>query len=73
MVHEASLWKWPGRETASDIRSQNELMGILRERYINKLTANTKLDKNAWEELEKKTTWFSAEKALDWGLVDKIE
>ena len=73
MVHEAALWKWPGRETASDIRSQNELMSLLRERYIGKLTANTKLDKTKWEELEKKTTWFSVEKALDWGLVDKIE
>lgn len=73
MVHEAALWKWPGRETASDIRSQNELMSLLRERYIGKLTANTKLDKIKWEELEKKTTWFSVEKALDWGLVDKIE
>jgi ATP-dependent protease ClpP protease subunit len=37
------------------------------------LTANTKLDRGKWEELEKKTTWFSVEKALDWGLVDKIE
>ena len=73
MVHEAALWKWPGRETASDIRSQNELMHLLRERYIGKLTANSKLDKDKWEELEKKTTWFSAEKAMDWGLVDKIE
>ena len=73
MVHEAALWKWPGRETASDIRSQNELMSLLRERYIGKLTANSKLDKTKWEELEKKTTWFSAEKAMDWGLVDKIE
>jgi ATP-dependent protease ClpP protease subunit len=73
MVHEAALWKWPGRETASDIRSQNDLMHLLRERYIGKLTANSRLDKNKWEELEKKTTWFSAEKAMDWGLVDKIE
>ena len=73
MVHEAALWKWPGRETASDIRSQNDLMSLLRERYIGKLTANSKLDKIKWEEMEKKTTWFSAEKALDWGLVDKIE
>jgi ATP-dependent protease ClpP protease subunit len=73
MVHEAALWKWPGRETASDIRSQNELMSLLRDRYIAKLTANSSLDKSKWEELEKKTTWFSAEKAMDWGLVDKIE
>ena len=73
MIHEASLWKWPGRETASDIRSQNELMQLLRERYIGKLAAYSKLDRAKWEELENKTTWFSAEKAKDWGLVDKIE
>ncbi len=73
MVHEAALWKWPGRETASDIRSQNELMHLLRDRYIGKLVDNSKLNKNKWEELEKKTTWFSADKALNWGLVDSIE
>jgi ATP-dependent protease ClpP protease subunit len=73
MVHEAALWKWPGRETASDISSQNELMHLLRDRYIGKLVDNSKLNKAKWEELEKKTTWFSANKALDWGLVDSIE
>jgi ATP-dependent protease ClpP protease subunit len=73
MVHEAALWKWPGRETASDIRSQNELMHLLRDRYIGKLAMNSKLDKTKWETLENKTTWFSAEKAKDWGLVDSIE
>lgn len=73
MVHEAALWKWPGRETASDIRSQNDLMHLLRDRYIGKLVDNSKLDKTKWEELEKKTTWFSANKALNWGLVDRIE
>jgi len=73
MVHEAALWKWPGRETASDIRSQNELMHLLRDRYIGKLAMNSKLNKTKWETLENKTTWFSAEKAKDWGLVDSIE
>ena len=73
MVHEAALWKWPGRETASDIRSQNDLMHLLRDRYIGKLVDNSKLNKTKWEELEKKTTWFSANKALNWGLVDSIE
>lgn len=73
MVHEAALWKWPGRETASDIRSQNDLMELLEERYIDKLVSNSNLTKSKWLELEKKTTWFSAEKAMDWGLVDKIE
>jgi ATP-dependent protease ClpP protease subunit len=73
MVHETELWKWPGRETASDINSQNELMLLLREQYLAKLVSYTKLDKAKWELLEKKTTWFSADKAQEWGLVDKIE
>jgi ATP-dependent protease ClpP protease subunit len=73
MVHEAALWKWPGRETASDIRSQNELMGLLRERYIKKLTGNSDLSKVKWMELETKTTWFSVERAFEWGLVDVIQ
>jgi ATP-dependent Clp protease protease subunit len=73
MVHEAALWKWPGRETASDIQSQNDLMHLLRDRYIGKLVDNSKLNKSKWEELEKKTTWFSADKAMAWGLVDNIE
>jgi len=73
MVHEAALWKWPGRETASDIRSQNELMHLLRDRYIGKLANNSRLNKEKWEKLENKTTWFSVEKAKEWGLVDSIE
>ncbi len=73
MVHETSIWKWPGRETASDLRSQNKLMDLIRDRYIGKLAKYSKLSKKEWRELEKKTTWFSAEKAKHWGIVDKIE
>ena len=73
MVHEAALWKWPGRETASDIRAQGELMILLRDRYMAKLTEHSRLDLRQWSDLEGKTTWFSAVQALDWGLVDKIE
>ena len=73
MVHEASLWKWPGRETASDIRSQGELMDLLRDRYIGKLVSGSNLSKEEWETMEKETTWFSSEQAKEWGLVDEIE
>ncbi len=48
-------------------------MQLLRERYIEKLAAYSKLDKAKWEGLENKTTWFSVEKAKKWGLVDRIE
>ena len=73
MVHEAALWKWPGRETASQIRSQNELMELLRSRYLGVLIDNSFLSLSEWRLLEEKTTWFTAEKAKEWGLVDKIE
>jgi ATP-dependent protease ClpP protease subunit len=73
MVHETEIWKWPGRESASDINSQNDLMQLLRDQYLGKLVNYSKLDKNNWEQLENKTTWFSADKAKEWGLVDRIE
>jgi ATP-dependent Clp protease protease subunit len=73
MIHETSIWKWPGRETSSDIRSQNELMDLLRNRYLSKLAQYSKLTEEKWGELENKTTWFSAMQAKEWGLVDEIK
>jgi ATP-dependent protease ClpP protease subunit len=73
MVHEAALWKWPGKETASDIRSQNEMMEMLKTRYLKHLVDYSKLSMADWEAKEVKTTWFTAEQALEWGLVDSIE
>lgn len=73
MVHETSLWKWPGRETASDIRSQNKLMNLLRERYLTRLASHSKLGLEEWGTLEEKTTWFDAVKAKEFGIVDVIE
>ena len=78
MVHEASLWKWPGQETASDIRAQNELMELLRSRYINILVKHTMPDidpaerMKRWREMEGRTTWFDVNKAKEYGLVDDI-
>jgi len=73
MVHETSIWKWPGRETASDIRSQNKLMTLIRDRYLEKLADHSNLSKEEWGHMEGDTTWFSAEQAMEWGLVDAIE
>ncbi len=72
MVHEASLWKWPGRETASDIRSQNELMAEIQKRYLSYLPKTVNCDER-WIELMKMQTWFNAEKALEWGVATSIE
>ena len=73
MVHEASLWKWPGQESASDIEAQGRLMKLLRDRYMDKMERNTKLTRDEWCAKEGRTTWFDANDARDWGLVDSIE
>ena len=73
MVHETSLWKWPGRETRSDIKSQDKLMDLLSHKYLKILTDNSDLSLEEWTEMEGKTTWFTSEEAKEWGLVDKIE
>lgn len=73
MVHEAALWKWPGRETASDIRSQNELMIMLQDRYLAYLVDHTKLSLKEWQDMEKATTWFNVSQAVEFGLVDEIK
>jgi len=73
MVHEAALWKWPGRETASDIRSQNELMELLRDEYLSILSDKTSTSRESWEAMEGRTTWFNCKKAMELGLIDGIE
>lgn len=73
MVHEAALWKWPGRETASQIRSQTRLMDLLQKLYLMKLVRNSNLNFDDWVLLEAKTSWFSAKKAKDIGILDIID
>ena len=73
MVHETSIWKWPGMESASDIRSQTKLFNLLRNRYLTKLVKYSNLSYEQWEEKEAETTYFNVEEAKDWGLVDRIE
>jgi len=73
MVHEAALWKWPGRETASDIRSQNRLMDLLQILYLDKLVKNSNLNFDQWEEMEGRTSWFSTWKAKEIGILDFID
>ena len=73
MVHEAALWKWPGRETASDIRTQNLMMNMLQDQYTLYLVKNSKVSKEKWDNLQKETTWFTTKQAMEFGLVDHIE
>lgn len=81
MVHEAALWKWPGRESASDIRAQSALMDLLQKLYLEKLIANSaerdakgkKIDMDYWMLMEAKTSWFSVTKAKELGILDHVD
>jgi ATP-dependent protease ClpP protease subunit len=74
MVHEAALWKWPGRETASDIRSQGKLMDLLQTLYLLKLVEHSKgMSFDDWVLMEAKTSWFDAETAKKIGILDFID
>jgi ATP-dependent protease ClpP protease subunit len=57
MVHEAALWKWPGRETMSDI--------------ISYLVENSTTSMKTWKKMEKLTTWFTVKKARKLGLIER--
>jgi len=73
MVHEAALWKWPGRETASDILSQGKLMKLLQGLYLQKLVDNSNLTMDEWKLMEAKTSWFSVDRAVELGILDFID
>jgi ATP-dependent protease ClpP protease subunit len=74
MVHEAALWKWPGRETASDIRSQGKLMDLLQTLYLMKLVEHSKgMTFDDWVLMEAKTSWFDVKTAMELGILDYID
>jgi ATP-dependent protease ClpP protease subunit len=73
MVHEAALWKWPGRESASQIRAQTRLMDLLQELYLMKLVEHSNIGFDDWVLLEAKTSWFSAGTAKKLGILDFID
>lgn len=73
MVHEASIFKFWTSETHSDIRSQKEMLDQLQAKYIAILVEHSDMDYDFWLGLEGRTTWFTSDQALEWGLVDKIE
>ena len=73
MVHEATIFKFFSNESKSDIKSQNALMELLTNKYMDKLTKYSNITVEQWEEYERDTTWFDAHTAKKWGLVDEVE
>jgi ATP-dependent protease ClpP protease subunit len=76
MVHESAIWEFGfgySKTTHSDVRAQKDMMDRMEEVYLRILAENSNRDFEFWKGLEKQTTWFPAEQALEWGLVDEIQ
>ena len=71
MVHPATIQN-PQAMQESDLDSQRAFHDMTKDKYVSVLTEYTKLPKEEWLEKIKKDTWFSAEQAKEWGLVDEI-
>jgi len=73
LIHPASLMKWGFfTETLKDLLSQAEMIKIQRSHYADVVSSRTNLTKEEVFEMMSKDTWFTAQKALEWGFVDAI-
>jgi len=74
MVHEMSFNPGAGVSmSASEIKLMNNLVGMLTDRYVRNLVRVTNKSEEEWQEMMKAETWFSAQDALEWGLVTEVK
>ncbi|MBV6342816.1 Clp protease ClpP [Candidatus Magnetobacterium casense] len=73
MIHEGKLHKFLAAEGKDDLRSQQEMLDMEETRYNTILSERSKLSISEIEKMCKRTTWFTAEKAKEWGFVDEIK
>jgi len=73
MVHEASVWKLFAQEQAKDLKAQVAMIEILEKKYIGQLVKHSKLSFDEWYNKQIQISYFTAEQAKEWGLVDRIE
>lgn len=73
LIHPASLTKWGFfTETLKDLESQSQMIKMLRIRYAKTVAEHSKLTVDEVVEMMSKDTWFSAEQAMEWGMIDEL-
>ena len=73
MIHRGKLFKMYASETIEDLDAQREMMQLCEEQYISFLVQKTNLTADDIESKLDKTTWFSAEQAMEWGFTDVVK
>jgi len=72
MVHEVA-GEPSGSMSASDVKKMNCLFDKLTAQYINNLVKHSNKTELEWSDMLKEETWFSAQQALNWGLVKAVK
>lgn len=73
MVHPSTLGFGKNMMTGADIQSQTDLYNLSQDLYVSTMADHTNLTKEEWLKKIEKDTWFSAQQAKEWGLVDEIK
>lgn len=73
MIHRGKLFKMFSSESLEDLNAQRAMMELSEEQYVNFLVLKTNLTEADIEDKIDRTTWFSAEQAMEWGFVDAIK
>lgn len=73
LIHPSSIFKYGYfRETLKDLESQTEVLTLQRSSYAERLAKYCSLTKEDLLKLLEKDSYFTAQQAKEWGMVDEI-
>ena len=72
LIHPASIFKMFSSETLKDIEAQAEMLNLARTKYADIVESRSNLSMKEILEMLDKDSWFDAEKALKWAMIDEI-
>ena len=72
LIHPASIFKMFASETLKDVEAQAEMLKMARNKYTDIVQDRSRLSRKEILDMLEKDSWFDAEKALTWGMIDEI-
>lgn len=73
LVHPATIFKFFSSEGLKDIISQQRLLQMMRDKYARIISGKSKISFEKAKALMEEDSWFDAQQALEWGVVDHIQ
>ena len=72
LIHPASIFKMFASETLKDVEAQAEMLKMARNKYADIVQDRSNLSRKEIFDMLEKDSWFDAEKALTWRMIDEI-